>query len=124
MQFGQPSDGTAATFVTENPTTTAAPTDDEGTPFDPGATIVQTPPTRLTVLCAVEYVDGLDKLTAFGYTTPSRVKVTLLDTEYVQVEGFDYVVIGGARYDYRKTQPPLGMGPINVYTVECEAVDV
>jgi hypothetical protein len=125
MQFGTPADvGMRATFVTLVADTTAAPADDDGTPFDPAASITVGTPKSVQLLCAVEYVDALDKLTAFGYTTPARVHITLLDTEYSQIVGFDYVVVGGVRYDYRKLQPPLGMGPITVYVVECEAVDV
>jgi hypothetical protein len=125
MQFGTPSDpGMRATFITLVSDTTAAPADDEGTPFDPAASITPGTPKSVQLLCAVEYIDVMDKLTAFGYTTPSRVRITLLDTEYAQIEGFTFVVIGGDRYDFRKLQPPLGMGPITVYVVECEAVDV
>lgn len=125
MEFGAPEDTTQqATFYTETAASTTDPADEEGVPFNPTAAITKTSPTSVQVDCAITYLDSSGKLDAFGYVTPDSVHVTLLDQDYAKVAGFNYVVINGNRFDYRKTLNPEGLGPITIYTVVCEAVDV
>jgi hypothetical protein len=51
------------------------------------------------------------------------VVLTLLDQEYARVKGFSYVIIAGDRFFYRKTEPPVGLDVVAVWTVHCEAED-
>lgn len=71
----------------------------------------------VTVPCAVEVFDREGQATSFGVVAPYRAVITLLDKEYEQVKGFKYVVLGGNRYRYLHTEPPVGLVSIEVWTV-------
>ena len=118
MEFGEPTrTDDKATFVTVTVTTpTGVPVDENGVPFDPNAKPTRVPRSK-QVPCAIEYYDRNDLQENLGPLTASRVKITLLDPEYQQVKGFDYVVIGGDRYAYRSTEPPVALGSIDVWSV-------
>lgn len=125
MAFGAPNeDSDQATFVMpQTILSTTGPLDDENVPFNPSVTPVKSTISRRTVPCAYEYVDAQGKIENLGIINPSRVKITLLDDDYQEVKGFDYVVIGGQKYLYRKTEPPVALGSIDVWTVYCQAED-
>lgn len=108
-------------FRREITNTTAA--DDEDVPFDPDARPTLAPAVFKRVPCAVEYRDGEGKIENFGIITPSRVVLTFLDEDYLQIKGFEYVVIGGDRYWYRRTEPPIGLVSVGVWTIHCTAED-
>lgn len=111
-------------FFPSTPVTTGALTDQEGVPFTSGGTVTRTPlKPSVQVPCAVEYVDGDGKLENFGVVAPSKVKLTLLDEDYAQVQGFLFCVIGPNRYYYRRTEAPTGLITIGLYTVHCYSED-
>jgi hypothetical protein len=123
MAFGEPTRvGDKATFylVTEAAQTVAR--DDDGIPFD-----IAQRPTRtakgVQVSCAIEFVDRADQGETFGLVQATRIKVTLLDPDYQKVKGFRYMSVGGDRYNYRLTEPPVALGSIDVWTVHCVAED-
>ena len=89
--------------------------DGANVPFDPASTVTNTSPDPVRVDCAIEYFDAENQPTNFGLLAPSRISVTLLDVDYVKVKGCAYVVVGGDRYDYRRTEPPLGLFDVGVY---------
>ena len=97
--------------------------DVEDVPFDPAARPVQPPPETKQVPCAVEYVDAAGRVETFGVINPSKVRLTLLDVDYQTIRGFDFVEIGGDKYNYAKTEPPIGLGEVGVWTVHCIAED-
>lgn len=75
------------------------------------------------VPCAVEYVDAAGEASNFGLVAPTRVILTLLDEDYTEVEGFSYVVIGGNKYLYERTEPPVGMVDVTIWRVHCRTDD-
>lgn len=105
MTMARPEAPYALVFHFEESTTTVAPADTKGIPFDPAATVVRVTPDPLTVPCIVEYLDSVDQPTPFGTVKPSKVKVTLFDEEYELVKNASHVVIDGDRY-LRHNEPP------------------
>ncbi|HVH54530.1 MAG TPA: hypothetical protein VNA32_10430 [Actinomycetota bacterium] len=97
--------------------------DSEGVPFDPDYRPPWSPPVTKKVSCAIEYVDGEGKMTGFGITAPTKVILTLLDVDYAQVKGFEYVVIGPTRYFYRRTETPKGLVSVGLFKVHCQSED-
>lgn len=95
--------------------------DGQEVPFDPTATVTSTTPTPVHVDCAIEYLDYEDQVTSFGLMAPTRVALTLLDDDYEQVKDCSYVVIGGDRYDYRRTEPPAGLFDVGLYVMHFTA---
>jgi hypothetical protein len=94
-----------------------------GTPWEPNARQQLAPARHVQVPCATEYVDNAGKIENFGVMVPSKVVLTLLDEDYVQIKGFAFVVIGGNKFFYQRTQPPLGLVSVGVYLVHCTAED-
>lgn len=125
MQVGLPVDAASQPVFYMPPTSSSTgATDAEGVPFDPAARRTFVAPTAVrNVKCAIEYVDGEGKLENFGVIVPARVILTLLDEEYARVKGFAYVVIGGSRYFYRRTEVPRGLVSIGVFKVHCVSED-
>lgn len=111
------------TFFFSPVVTNTGPADEEGVPFNPDTRPTVAPPKQVKVPCAVEYSDVSGKVEGVGIVQPSRVSITLLDEEYAKVKGFAYVVIAGNRYFYRKTEPPVGLVSIGVWTIHCVAED-
>lgn len=111
------------TFFMPREVTTTGAADESGVPFSPVNKRTQAPPVSRRVPCAVEYFDNQGKIENFGVIVPSKVEITLLDEDYVKVKGFEYVVIGGNRFFYDRTETPLGLVSIGVYVVHCTAED-
>lgn len=111
------------TFYFPREVTNTERADDEDVPFDPDARPTLAPARSVKVPCAVEYFDAAGKIENFGVITPSKIAVTLLDEDHDKVRGFEYVVIGGDRYWYRRTEPPLGLVSVGVWIVHCTAED-
>lgn len=97
--------------------------DDANFPFDPASTVTSTPRPFVHVDCAIEYFDAEGQPTSFGLIAPSRLAITLLDDEYEQVKDCTYVVVHGDKYNRRRTEPPLGMFDVGVYTMHFTAED-
>lgn len=123
MAFGEPNrTGDKATFCWYEQTDDSVSADSDGVPF--GVDQRRTRTLRsLQVPCAVEFVDKSDQQETFGALQATRVKITLLDPDYKKVSGFQYVVLGGDRYDRRITEPPVALGSIDVWTVHAVAED-
>lgn len=124
MAFGAPSLlGDRATFVMPSEAVYSDPRDDDNVPFSVAVRPVRPPAVSHVVPCAIEYYDAAGKMENFGLISPSRVQITLLADDFALVEGFEYAVIGGLKYLYRKTEPPVALGSIDVWTVWCQAED-
>jgi hypothetical protein len=130
MAFGAPNDpAKQATFYKTPILDADNNSDDEGIPFDPSVNVSRTPVT-VKVPCAVEYVDAADQYEEFGVRQPSKVKVTLLGPDYDTVVGtdtavppFSYVIVSGQKYLYRKSEPVVALGSIDVHVIHCQAED-
>lgn len=112
-------------FVTPAPVVdTGDERDSDGVAFDPSKQRTKIGPDTVTqVPAAIEYFDADGTVGTFGLTTPSKVILTLMDEDYEAVKGFSYVVIGGNKYLYRKTEPPLGMVDVAIWRVHCSTDD-
>lgn len=111
------------TFFMPRIETATEDVDSEGVPYDPNYRPTYTPRVGVRVPCAIQYVDGEGKLTGFGITMPTKVILTFLDADMAQVKGFEFVVIGGNRYFYRRTETPKGLVSIGLFKVHCAAED-
>jgi hypothetical protein len=115
MGFGEPTrTQDQAAFHIPTASGAAVAGNSEGVPWDP---------TVKRVACAIEFQDSLGQTTTAGDVQATQVVVTLLDPEYQQVKGFDYVVAGGDKYYYRLTDPPVALGSIDVWTVRARSLD-
>lgn len=124
MTVGLPPDSAdQPTFVFPGEVTNTEPADQDDVPFDPDVRPTVAPPVSLKVPCAVEYVDNQGKVENFGLVVKSKVMLTLLDEDYETIRGFSYVVIGGDRFIYTKTETPLGLDSVGVWIVHATAED-
>ena len=131
MRMGLPADEAKwPTFVT--PATPAAPAggmDADGVPWSPDDVAVAPEPAEVSVVCALQWeVDG-QVVENFGARQPSTVLITLLDEEYAQIEGFEYVLIYASnvtptRFFYRKVRARFALDAVEVFQIECSTEDV
>jgi len=110
-----------ATFYFAKTLVYNTPTDDDGIPFDPNATVTETQPAPVKVPCAIEYFDREENPVPFGAVTASKIIVTLLDEDYDVVKTCVAVVVGGDRYFRKRTVPPVGLYSVGVYQIVCVA---
>lgn len=124
MTVGMPP-GTAdqPTFYMPAVETTADVVDPEGVPFLPSGQRTFAPRISHQVPCGVEYQDGPGKLENFGTIVPSKVVLTLLDEDYDVIEGFEFVVISGTRFFYRRTEPQKGLVSVGIWRIHCASED-
>lgn len=126
MGFGEPTrTADKATFFFVSTTALSDPdtvVDDFGTPFDPTVRRTRVV-TSSQVPCAIEFKARGDVTESFGVVAATRIQITLLDPEYQEVKGFDYVVVGGDKYIYHSTEPPTALGSLDVWTVWATAED-
>lgn len=124
MNFGLPTvSADQPTFFMPRTATSSEPLDEEGVPFDPDVQPTLSAEVKKKVPCAVEYVDGDGKIESFGVVSPSKIKLTFLDQDHAQIEGFQFCVIQGQKYFYQRTEPPVALGTIDIYTVHCRSED-
>lgn len=112
-----------ATFYFPNVLVYNRPVDADNVPFDPASTVTSQPVTPVRVTCAIEYFDADGLPTNFGTVTPSKITITLLDEEYERVKSCSSVVVGGERYVYQRTEPPLGLFEVGLFTLHFTAED-
>ncbi len=123
MGFGEATRaGDKATFYKVTQPEVVGPTDQEGLPFNPEVSRPSTA-TPIVVPCAIEFFDRAEDADSYGVLQASRVKLTLLDEDYQKVKGFRYVVAGGDKYFYAKTEPTIALGSIDVWIIHCTAQD-
>lgn len=61
--------------------------------------------------------------TAMGNFDNPHVEITVLDEDYVEIEGADEVLLGGDTYQIRYVGPPQGLFTVTVYTIWAQALD-
>lgn len=116
-----PRDADQAAFYKPSELVYTASVDDENVPFDPATTVQRVVPPPVRVPCGVEYLDAEGQPVTFGTVTASRIVLTLLDEDYDQVKGSAYVVIGGEKYLYQRTEPPSGLFDVGLYAMHWRA---
>lgn len=123
MGFGEPtrSADKATFFFPKTTTTPDGPADEDDVPFDPAAEPATAQKAKLTKQCAVEFVDMAGVETRAGEISSGRIRLTILDPEWQQVKDFSYVVVGGEKYMRDQIQPPIALGSIDVWIVDCIA---
>lgn len=114
-------DGDQATFFKPAQLVYNRPVDGDNVPFDPDATVTRVQPAGIKVACAIEYQDAAGNEIAFGTVTSSRLVITLLDDEYKLVKGCGYVVVGGEKYIYDRTEPPTGLFDVGLFVMRFTA---
>lgn len=115
----QPTFFFAPTIVSDSSHTS----DQGGTPFNPTYRPTRSQAAGVKVACAVDYKDSASDMGAVGAVSTSGVVLTLLDEDYEVIKGFSYVVIGGNKYTYERTEVPMGLVSVGVYTIHCLADD-
>jgi len=122
MQFGI-SEAEIPTFVMPAPDPVTG--DDRGVPWDIDAAVSRPARQEIQVLCALEYQPQVTATQGdLADRQPARITITILDEEYEQIKGFDYLKIGGRKFTYKSTYPSLGLGTVVVWQIRCESVDV
>lgn len=103
--------------------------DANGVPWDPSVAPEAPEDVAVRVLCAFEQRDPAQANEDFGTRQPSAYRITLLDEEYAQIEGFTYVNIwptltgGPVRYFYRKVVQQPSLDVVGVWQIECSTED-
>jgi len=97
--------------------------DQQGTPFDPAYRPARAQVAGIQVPCAVDYRDSAGSNEAMGPVSSTGVVLTLLDEDHTKVKGFAYVVIGGVKYNYLRTDRPQGLVSVGIFTVHCLSDD-
>lgn len=89
--------------------------DGEGIAFDPAAHVTRTTPPTKVVPAVVEYHNVNSEGTPFGTVSQPRLRITLLDLDYEQVKGADWVEIENERYTYAYDEPPTGLFDVGLH---------
>lgn len=101
----------------------ASPADSDYVPFDPTQRPTKVTQAPVHVPCDVEFVSAGDSATAFGDIVPAKVKVFLLDTDYVKVKDAIYVIVNGDRYDKVYEEPSFALFQVGLHTIVYQAVN-
>jgi hypothetical protein len=120
-----------ATFFFKDVVTSDGQLDSEGVPFSPETTVTRQSFDTVKVPVGIEYRRGTGANTSIGEFGADTVVITLLDTDYDQVvgdatpsgEGFEFVVIAGVKYKFRRELMEYALGPVDIHQLLCEAVD-
>lgn len=123
MDMGAPiDDAQKATFYFPKTATVAVggTADAEGVPYSPNTAVTKAPSKDpVKVSCGIEDAAGNADVTNLG-NFGDGIIVTLLDTEYALVQGFEYVVYKGDRYDFRRElADAAALGPVGVHRLLC-----
>lgn len=112
-----PETGTEIIFHFSPTVTVADPADGDLVPFDPAKAPTKVTKAPVHVPCDVEFVAASDSPTAFGDVIPAKVKVLLLDVDYVTVADCSYVIVNGDRYNRSYEQPNFGLFDVGLHTL-------
>lgn len=124
MGFGEPTQtADKVTFFFPKRSTTSAPHDQDGIPFDPNVRLSDAGAPSKTVACAVEFMDWNGAVVEPGTIKATRLRITLLQEEWNAVKDFTYVTAGDNKYLRDYVEPPLALGSIDVYQVMVRAED-
>lgn len=124
MMMGMPSAVEERVTFKWTPTKTYAVSDNAGDPYDwTSATVTDDtaslPDKVVTVACEFVSRASLSDGTPIGPIETPKVILTLLDVDYVEVEGASHVGINGKIYRVDYTAPPIGLFDVTVYQIYC-----
>lgn len=127
MEMGLPSDASEKATFRFPAQQTFEKVDSAGHPFDyTAAPTTSTPEMDVQVPVAVQFearpASSLD--TNVGQFDSPRGTVTILDTDFPQVEGAELVVFKGAEYTIEYWLPPTGLFDVTIYQCIITARDV
>jgi hypothetical protein len=123
MQMGAPvEEDKRATFFMPVVTTSTGPADSGGVPFGPDAVVNVSTPVKHQAPVAVVYKRATTDDTPVGEFAPDYIVITLLDVDYATVEGFEYLVLDGQRFNFAKEYPRSALGSVGVHQIECKGV--
>jgi hypothetical protein len=89
--------------------------DGDQVPFNPAEAVTRTIPAPISVPCSVEFTPAADVPTAFGTVVPAKIKVLLLDEDYLLVADASYVVSDGDRYNRQFVPPSFGLFDVGLH---------
>ncbi len=95
----------------------AGPADGDIVPFDPTEVVTRTTPTPVSVPCDVEFIQSTEVATAFGVVIPARLRVTLLDVDWVIVKDSTFVTVGTERYLRDYEQPASALFDVDLHII-------
>lgn len=114
-----PGPAEAVTFHFRPTVSSTAVLDDEDVPFDPAAALSTSVADPIQVPCGVQYQDEHGQLVrSLGVLKPSRIIVTLLDTDYAKVKDCTHITLAGDHYDRAALYPPSGLFDVTLYRLE------
>jgi hypothetical protein len=123
MEMGMPNrPNEKLTFLFEGKATYPV-TDQSGTPYDLHAAPTSVPgeeTRRVLAVGSVEYIDRASDGTRLGDFDNPRAVVTLLDKEYLKVEGATSVLLGGDLYEIKYVTVGA-LFDVDVFEVQCQA---
>jgi hypothetical protein len=105
---------------------TYAEGDSAGDPYDWTSTpteVVARDEVQIDVAVEMVGTNAWAAETPVGQFNPTRVMLTIMDDDYVKVEGADTVLLGGATYNIDYVAPPQGLFDVTVYQMYCRALD-
>jgi hypothetical protein len=91
--------------------------DGDQVPFDPNVTPTRVTKAPLNVPCQVEFLAASDTPTAFGTIVPAKLKILLLDVDYLLVSTASFVVLNGDRYNRQYEEPSTGLFDVGLHTM-------
>jgi hypothetical protein len=125
MDFGSPNTvSDKATFYMPRTVSGSGNVDSYQVPMNPENNRTFSSLVKKTVPVALEYLDAAGKDINFGTLNASRVRLTLLGPDYLQIKGFEYMVVSGNKFIYSKTEPIIALGSIDVAIIYCVAEDL
>jgi hypothetical protein len=105
--------------------------DVDGVPWDLTTSMAAAGETKTRVLCVIQEHERSEATKSFGLLQPGYIEVTLLDEEYAQIQGFDYVNLwpttnldAPVRYLYRRVLMQPNLDSVGVWILECATEDM
>lgn len=126
MTMGLPEDPDKRATFRWNKERTYAVADPSGMPYswdDTPATELVRPDVQIPVAFDFSARPAASSDTSLGQFDAPRVEITVLDTDYPQIEGADMVMFDGATYVIDFWAPPQGLFDVTIHTCYATALD-
>lgn len=124
MTMGMPTDESLQGTFRFRRSDSFASADNQGDPWDWTATPVTTSQDDpVTKPIAVEFVEGTRGQTELGQIDATKVVITILDEDFVDVNGAIEVQFGDNIYDIDFIAPAIGLFDLTVYQIYATARD-
>lgn len=97
--------------------------DENGDPYDASIAPTETEPTPVVIPVAVEFAPATTDELPVGVLQHTKLTLTILDTNWPDVEDAIEVGIGDDRYIIEYEKPVIGMFDVDVHQLVCFAKD-